>query len=516
MILAGIIISAFPVDLHAQEATFSVPGGDTLIVTGENFTYETVVSVIEGEEVIQEQAIWDGGVVACLSTADYGEIKLETGHVTAVFEGRDVTRLEAGPEVIFTGQYGRAVFECTDVVIDFPANPDGTETYEGICTDVRGYYLASPQEMNLEGDDYYEVNFTAAVAKLGPDEAVLIEPCLSLGDIDDPDIAVRSREILFNIGENPATGERAILGLRAPYFAFDLFGTSARLIPFAIWRGFVKDEDPGFANRLPRVGWESDEYLRIDQSIIYTLNDPRFDIGPRFIARFDMFPFARSYPEFMIDAESDGFFYGIRAGYRREEDSEGYPVPTRAEPELWVTLNRMPIGDQGFEIGASAFYGHIRDMRSGLDLDRWGYSAILDHSPVEIGIFKLTGNVEFEDLFYEGGHNYRTIEGRFRLRYVDPPHWGTSLTYTKVYDWGVPPFTFDQPQTRDELGLREQTRFSRRWGAGFDWAWDFEDDEFERQIFHVTYIFDSFQMSVGWDFANEQARMEVALPGDLK
>ena len=133
-----------------------------------------------------------------------------------------------------------------------------------------------------------------------------------------------------------------------------------------------------------------------------------------------------------------------------------------------------------------------------------------------MGEFNLNGVLLFDDSFYDNGDNYRTLEGRCRLRYVDAPRWGASLTYRKILVWGDTPFRFDEPQVREEIGLRELTRFSRRWGAGFDWAWDLWDDEFERQECFVTYIFDSFQVSFGWDFANGTARAELALPGSLR
>jgi hypothetical protein len=165
---------------------------------------------------------------------------------------------------------------------------------------------------------------------------------------------------------------------------------------------------------------------------------------------------------------------------------------------------------------ASTFWGHLRDMQNGVDFDRWGYSARLDHPGVSLGRFKLSTSMEFSDLYYEDGNNYRLLDGLVRLRYVDPPRWGASLTYRRIHDWGATPFTFDIPRTTEEIGLREQTRFSRRWGGGFDWAWDLVEDEFERQQCHLTYIFDSFQVSLGWDFADDTARAEVALPGSLK
>jgi len=155
-------------------------------------------------------------------------------------------------------------------------------------------------------------------------------------------------------------------------------------------------------------------------------------------------------------------------------------------------------------------------MGYGLDLDRWGYRTVLDHRGLPLGDLRLSGRLDFKDLYYQGGGSYSVLDGRVRLRYVDPPHWGASLTYRRIVEWGLPEFRFDVPQVIEEIGLREQTRLCRRWGAGFDWAWDLARDEYERQECHLTYIFDSFQVSLGWDFAGETAKVQFALPGSLR
>ncbi len=514
-IFAWTFLCVFPVILYAQETSFDLPEGGHLIIEGENFTFEQVVSTVDGEEIILEHAIWDGRVTAHLSTVD-GDILLETGHIEVVFEGENVTSLIAGPEVMFTGLDGRALFECVDVLIDFPTSVAGDETYSGICHDVHGYYLADAYQLGLEGDDQYEVNFTADTVRLGRDEAILESPCLSLGNLDNPDVAISSGDINLRIGTHPDTGERDLLGARLSNLSVSFFGNRLNVLPFPVWRGFVPSHEPGFRTSLPSIGWEGSEGPRIDFAPVYTFNMQSVDVGPRIIFRMDTFPFARSYPEIIADVEKDNLYFETRTGYRREEDSAGDPVPTRAEPEITFGLRRIPVGDTKFGIRASAFWGHLRDMRDGPDLDRWGWRARLDHGGIPVGDFKLSGSLEYSDLNYELGSNYRILDGRVRLRYVDPPHWGASLTYRRVRDWGLTPFLFDKPQVVEELGLREQSRFSRRWGAGFNWAWDFASDEFERQECHLTYILDSFQVSLGWDFANESIKVYFALPGDLK
>jgi len=512
LLIPGVIAPlASPAQLHAQEAGLTLASGETLTVQGEDFTFEQVRSVVEGEEVLIERAIWEGGV-----TARFGEIELQTGHVEALFDGPDVTRLEAGPQVVVTGMQGRARFECADVLIDFPTQEAEGGAYTGTCTDVHGYYLANAYELGLEGHDQYEVNFTARVATLSPDTAVLESPRLTLGDLDHPDVAIQSRSMELVIGENPETGNRELLGAGLANLSVVIFGYRLNVVPFRLWRGFVHGREPGWAVRLPRIGWEGDEYLRIDQSATYNFALESVDEGPRLIFRIDMFPFSRSYPEIMADVEWSGLGANMRAGYRREEDEDYNPVPTRAEPEVALRLLRVPVGTSDIGFSARTFWGHLRDMGTGLDLDRWGYSATADHPGIPLGEFRLTGVVDFTDLFYEGGHRYRILDGTVRLRYADAPRWGASMSYRRINDWGLAPFRFDTPQIREEIGLREQTRFSRRWGAGIDWSWNLEEDEFERQELHVTYIFDSFQVSLGWDFADETVRATMGLPGSLR
>ena len=160
LLYAGLIPALFPSRINAQAAEFKLPEGGILLVEGEDFVFEQV-SVVKGEEIVlQDRAAWRGGVSTSYSD-ESGDFLLETEHVEAVFEGPNVARLEAGPQVTMTGYGGRARFECANVLIDFPT-PDGdAEGYSGICTDVHGYYLAEAYQLGLEGETQYEVNFTA-------------------------------------------------------------------------------------------------------------------------------------------------------------------------------------------------------------------------------------------------------------------------------------------------------------------------------------------------------------------
>ena len=486
-----------------------------LIVEGEDFVFEQI-SVVEGEGIVlQDRAVWQGGVTASYSD-ETGDFVLETELVKAVFDGPNVSRLEAGPEVTMTGYGGRARFECANVEIDFPTVDSETDEYSGLCTDVHGYYLAEAYQLGLEGETQYEVNFTASVARLSPGEAVLESPTISLGDLESPDIAISSGGIRFVIGPDPETGDRIVLAARAENVILSVFGIKFEVIPFAVWHGFVTHDEPGWEISFPGIGWEGEEYLRIDQRIAYNFEMDSFDWGPRMVFRIDSFPFDRTYPEIIVDGGWEDIYASVRTGYRREEDRNSDPVPVRAEPEVTVGMYPVDISDTGLVLHASTFWGHMRDMQSGPDLDRWGYRAGLVHRDILLGEFSLGTQVVFEDLFYEDGNNYSTLDGQVRLRYVDPPKWGATITYHRIYDWGLTPFRFDFPQAREELGLRQQSRFSRRWGGGLDWAWDFNEDEFDRQECHLTYIFDSFQVSVGWDFTDDEIIAEVALPGSLK
>jgi hypothetical protein len=512
---AGLIPAIFALRAEAQVAEFEMPEGGVLTVQGEDFVFEQI-SVVQGEEIVlQDRAAWHGGVTASYSD-ETGQFALETEHVEAIFDGPNVTRLEAGPQVVMTGYGGRARFECTNVHIDFPTADGEANEYRGICTDVAGYYLADSYQLGLEGNRQYQVNFTASVARLSPGEAVLESPTISLGDLEDPDLAISSEDIRFIIGPDPETGDRIVLGARAENVTLSVFGIKFEVIPFPVWRGFVSRDEPGWEISLPGIGWEGDEYLRIDQRIAYNFEMGSFDQGPRLVFRINSFPFDRTYPEVMADCGWEDVYADVRVGYRREEDRNGDPVPVRAEPEITVGMNPVNLGDTGLSFRASTFWGHLRDMQSGPDLDRWGYGASLVQKDIPLDGFSLGTRVDFEDIYYRDGNNYSTLDGRVHLRYVDPPRWGATLTYSRIYDWGLTPFRFDLPRAREELGLRQQTRFSERWGAGFDWAWDFNDDEFERQECHLTYIFDSFQVSVGWDFTDDEVMAEVALPGSLK
>ena len=484
-----------------------------LTVEGQRLVFESRPTSVAGQEIMQDVAVWDGGV-----TAQFAEITLETDHVEAVFTGPQVSQLKAGPQVRVTGLGGRAIFECADVLVELPVEGSGLTTYRGICNQVHGYFLAKAEELGLEGADQYEINFNAQVVRLEPLYAVLEWPQVSLGDLASPDIVLKSREITLQLKLN-AEGGQEIQGARVANASLTIFGVKLRLLPFPYYRGFIKVPKPGWAFSLPVPGWEGGQGPYIDESLYYDFLSGSFDEGPRFRVCVQTFPLDRTYPEVGLDAKLSELKFDLRAGYRREEDPERNPVATRAEPELSIRLDRMRIGGgpRGVVgLRATVFGGHLRDLTHSVDLNRAGYQAVLDYPGVESGNFRLSGQLKFEDFYYEGGDNYRVLEGVVRLRYAAPPTWGATLSYNRTSDWGQTPFVFDVPRLIEGLSLSEQTRFSRRWGGGFDWEWDFSDDDFERQEIHATYIFDSFQMSVGWDFVGGDVQVRFALPGSLK
>ena len=502
---------SWPVAARTQESNLLLPGDVNLTVQGDDFIFEQIYVDIDGEQVLQERAIWDGNVIA-----EFQDVKLETEHIEALFDGDQVSMLEAGPQVVVTGFGGKAHFECSDMVIDFPTSEADAGIYTGFCNNVRGSVTASPADFGYEITDVYEINFVADTAELGPETAILSRPILSLGNIDDPDFALLSRSIQLDIGTHPGTDTRVILKLEAETLSISVFGNRLNLVPFPLRRSFQRTTEPGFTYPFPAMGIESDAGFHIQPAVAYDFVLDSFEMGPQLIFALDFFPADRSYPELRLEGEAGGLVGEIRAGYRREEDDRGYTVPTRAEPEIILGTTLNQVGNSDFNYELRSFWGHIRDMTWGTNLDRWGYGAALNYSGVEYNNFTLTGFLDFNDKFYENGLNYSTLEGQVRLRYVDQPHWGASLSYRRISDWGNTPFRFDIPEYMEQVGLRQQTRFSRRWGAGFNLEWDLRLDELARNEYNVTYILDSFQMSLGWDFEDSTVSVFFDLPGSLR
>jgi hypothetical protein len=379
-----------------------------------------------------------------------------------------------------------------------------------------GSYRATAAELGLEGDQVYQVNFTAETAELTPDQAILNEPELSLGNLDHPDLAIRTRQLSAQIGVNSVTGQRGVLGVRVVNGSLSIFGLGLHLLQFPYYRGFVKIPEPGMAIPLPRVGWESDQGPYVDQSVYYNFLLSSFNEGPWLRFRVNTFPFDRTYPEISLGGKWNDLNFDLRTGYRREEDRDGDPVPTLADPELSVSPDPVALGDSGVMLRGRAFAGHLRDIGYDVETTRLGYEAALLYSIAFSDNAHLSSRVDWTDLYYGTSDNYQVLGGTVGFRYAEPPHWGATLSYTRTMDWGVTPFRFDTPKIREEIGLREQTRLDRRWGAGFDFAWDLDRDEFRNQELHATYIFDSFQVSVGWDLADQGLKIEFALPGSLK
>lgn len=514
LFLPFLILAIWLINLHganAQVREFELQGGDLLIVEGKEFIYETRTSTVNGETVLQDVAVWKG-----LVRAEFSGFILETGHLEAVFDGPEISYLEAGPEVKVTGFGGLAKFNTADMSVALLKDEEGRTKYSGVCNKVHGYYLAYAKDLGLEGTGEYEINFRAESMILEPEYAILNYPELTLGDIDKPDFSIRSRKIRFEIGIRPGTSETAILSARLDNASASIFGVRLNFRPFPYTRTFFRPDEPGWDYPLPKVGWYSDEGPFVDQSTYYNFMLPGFDEGPQVYFHALSFPMDRTYPDAGIRAGWNDLTFDLRAGYLRREDSNGEPVPARVEPELSISSDRISLLDSSYYLTLSGFAGRMKDLEYNYALNRYGWVAALDGSSRISENLTLSGKVNFKGYLYEGGHEYSVLDGSFTLRYVEPPHWGASLIYRKSYNWGLTPFRFDVPDVGEELRLREQTRLSKDWGAGFDWAWDFEKEEFSRSEINLTYIFDSFQVSMGWDFSGNKIALKFALPGSLK
>jgi hypothetical protein len=492
---------------YAAASDFNLGTGGKLTIEGDNFSFERY-TVSTGE--FNEVAVWEGNV-----TATFDPILLTSEKIEAQFAGDEIISMEAGPDVEIVGLNGRAIFSCAFITIDFPGELSGLDYYQGHGNDVRGYYLAHASELGLDTEEDYEINFTAETIVLGPDSATLTNPVLSLGDPERPDVAFSSHELNLPIGDHPVSGERTVLGLSASDVSLILFGHRLNVIWFPVWKGLTPRLEPGLTYPLPKIGWEGDAGFHWDQFVQYDFFKLPDGGGPFLQGRFDFFPADRSYPELIFHGVADRLTFEARTGYRREEDQEGDTVPTRAEPEITLGTTRFPVGDGSAGFKASVFYGYMRDMTLGMAGDRYGYTGVLDGRTRLSENVTARGELTYVDRYYSDSSNFATLEGDFSIRYVESPQWGATLSYRKVYRWGQPGFRYDEPRVLDEIGLEQQTRFSDRWGGGIDWSWNFAEDDFERQQCHLTYIFDSFQVSLGWDFFNESVTVNFGLPGSL-
>ncbi|MFH1677037.1 MAG: hypothetical protein ABIC40_08420 [bacterium] len=512
--LIVLIAGALPFPVFAEESDMlELYGGDTLYVEGEEFSFSEETGVIDGEEVRIETAVWKGNV-----TARFGMITLTTGKVTVIFDGAEVDRLEAEGDVVLTEQGGRAKFSCSDIVVNFPTSTGVLETYTGILNQVTGSYLLGADDLKTEGIKEIRVNFRAESVRLDPNEAVLEKPVISIGDLDRPEFAMLSDFAKLAIGPHTVSGDMAFLDIRAPNVTIELFGNRINLLPFPVRSGFTHSRDPGWGISLP--SFASDEEagsgFHLNEEISYDFADKGIDNGPFFILRLDSYFSERIYPEIRYEGETGNFTGGIRTGYRRKADIDNNVSTVLSLPDIYFDSAGMPLGLGGLEYDGGVFWGHLIDNKNDIVTDRWGWHGSIGHPGYEIDNFSIFGGINFRDNYYRNGDFYRRLGWRAGVGHINPSHWSSTLTYQRNYQWGKTPLRYEIPLSASMITLEENHRFADRWGGGFELGWDFTEDHFERKIWHLTYILDSFQVSLGWDFENKTITMGFDLPGSLR
>ena len=90
-----------------------------------------------------------------------------------------------------------------------------------------------------------------------------------------------------------------------------------------------------------------------------------------------------------------------------------------------------------------------------------------------------------------------------------------ATTYHHREENGSSPFFHDVEEILDEINFRSRFRLTDNWGTGFDGRFDIDKDHFRDLEFLLTRSYNSFQMSIVWDFADGTAGVEFGLPGAL-
>lgn len=441
-------------------------------------------------------AIWEGKVVAHTE-----QIIIETERLELEMIGDNrIKSLKALPSVTIqlTQDQAQAKISGDEFVFDF-------ETQSGHVRNSVIEIHVSPDAFDLPSDRDYRLFILAETTDIVSNDISVENPELRLNSITDPEITFECHSLTIDTYNN-----RRYAHVKKP--SFKLFGLRILTYPWTYHRALTSKSKHGFVVEIPRLGTGASGF-EIDQK--FTLAMSGGILKNKFYTfRTDIFTNDRWYPEIGLSDDSGLLLWDIWYGYERGEDIIDKKILVTKKPDFNLKLAPQVILKK-YEVKTGLDYGIIEEPSRNADSDRLGFNFSVRRKPIPLGSqnCNLEFDMEYKKSFYSDDMRYEVFTRGIGIKHTEKNKFSLGVKYYMRDDKGESPFLHDREKILDELNLRSRWSLSENYGIGIDGRYDLDKDHFRDLEFLVTKIFNSFQMSVGWDFSDSQAEIEFGLPG---
>ena len=493
--LSALFVLALSSLIHAEESLseqkFNLTDIDrTFTVEGKQFSFK------ETEEGIV--SVWEGSV-----RASSQQIIIQTEHLELYLTVDDkVKSIKAGPEVNI-----ELVEDTASANVSGSSFEYDFETQTGHVGNSVIELKANPIAFNLPQGYNYWIYILSDSADIIEGDLFVKNPKVRLNSLDNPEVEVRGKELsIRSIGK-----ERR---MRIKQVSVSVFGYKIFYYPWSYDKLLTKRAAGGFSSDPPKFGI-GDGGFEIDQKFFYTFVNPPLK-NKALVFRFDVFTNDRWYPEIMLSDLGEKRLWDLKYGFERLDDHQGDYVRVFHNPDFNFRFPSSSIFNN-FTFSSGLDWGRIEEPKREVEESRFGVHASLTRKPIRLGNPNNTLNIEgdWQKQFYSNGDEYEVFTRSIGVRHIEKEHFSIAVTYYHRDDKGTSPFLHDKEEILDELKWRFRTHISKSWGGGLDARYDFEKSHFRDLELIATRIYDSFQMSIKWDFADKALKAEFGYPGML-
>ena len=462
----------------------------TFNVEGDKFTYR--------EMETGTISVWEGNVKASSS-----QITIQTGKLELnLSDGDKVKSIKAGPQVLIELREDEGSARISGKMFEYDF-----ETQTGRVDNSIIELNAKPEAFDLPEGYTYLIFILSDKVNMDKGDLIVEYPELRLNSLDNPQVKIRGRELTIkSIGNDRR--------MRIRQVSVNVFGRRVFYFPWSYDKSIAKKAAGGFSSDPPIIGYDKSG-VEFDQRFFYTFMNPPLE-NKALIARFDIYTNDRWFPEIMLSDMGGEKMWDLKYGWERLDNHQRGHVRVFKNPDFNLRLPEQVVFKR-FILSSGADWGQLEEPGRDAKSKRLGLHAGLARKPIQLGNSKATLQLEgdWREQFYENNEKYSVLSGSIGIKQVEKGEYSLALTYYHREVKGQSPFLHDVDDIQDELKLRSRKSFSRSWSGGFDTRYDLNKMHFRELQLITTRIYDSFQVSFKWDFADSNFGVEFGFPGVL-
>lgn len=465
----------------------------TFFIEGDQFTFkETPEGTI---------SVWEGNVYAYSKQVSIRTDRLEVG----LMEDDRIRTLKASPDVSIqiTDENSGSQALITGKVFEY-----NFETESGRVEDSIIELILGPEAFDLPKDAQYKLYILADSTNIVNGDLDVDQPKILLNSLDNPELTLVCKKVGIITYENKRYLKISNVSVR-------LFGIKILDFPWDYYRSLTSTIRSGFYVEIPSFG-SGDGGMEIDQKFYFTFRDGFFQ-DKYFTLRADIFTADRWYPEIALSETTGKCNWDILYGYERQRrDFMDESVKVFRNPDFnWRFKDYEPI--RNFMVDGGVMYGYLEEQQRRVDSSRLGFHLGVKYDPIPLGnpdtTLLLGGG--WRGNYYAGNEDYQVFSGSIGVNHIDKGKYSIGATYYKREEIGYSPFVHDREDVLDEAEFRSRIRLADEWSTGVNVRYDIENEKYRDAQLYIIRLFNSFQVSLGWDFADNNAKLEFGIPGSL-